>query len=173
MALKSLGLRIGRASPPERCVVLISVRNWDNSGVIMELKGLNWKKIYPMASSGIETTAFWLVTQHLTNYTIICSWLNGRCMAVTLVAGFPPRRPGFEPGSGHVGFVIDKAVLGQIFPGYSGFLCQSFHRLLHTYDPSASLSLSLSSSSSSSGTGTVGLSCLSGLGYTQPEKGGG
>jgi hypothetical protein len=23
-------------------------------------------------------------------------------------AGFPPRRPGFEPGSGHVEFVVDK-----------------------------------------------------------------
>jgi hypothetical protein len=32
-----------------------------------------------------------------------------------LVAGFPPRRPGFEPSSGHVGFVVDKAALGQGF----------------------------------------------------------
>jgi hypothetical protein len=29
-----------------------------------------------------------------------------------LVAGFPPRRPGFEPGSGQVGFVVDKMALG-------------------------------------------------------------
>jgi hypothetical protein len=32
-----------------------------------------------------------------------------------LVAGFPPRRPGFEPRSGHVGFVVEKVALGQIF----------------------------------------------------------
>jgi hypothetical protein len=30
-------------------------------------------------------------------------------------AGFPPRRTGFEPGSGHVGFVVDKVALGQVF----------------------------------------------------------
>jgi hypothetical protein len=32
-----------------------------------------------------------------------------------LVAGFPPRRPEFKPGSGHVGFVVDKVALGQVF----------------------------------------------------------
>jgi hypothetical protein len=32
-----------------------------------------------------------------------------------LVAGFPPRRPGFKHGSGQVGFVVDKVALGQIF----------------------------------------------------------
>jgi hypothetical protein len=32
-----------------------------------------------------------------------------------LVAGYPSRRPGFEPGSGHVGFVVDKAATGQVF----------------------------------------------------------
>jgi hypothetical protein len=29
-----------------------------------------------------------------------------------LVAGFPSRRSGFEPKSGHVGFVVDKVELG-------------------------------------------------------------
>jgi hypothetical protein len=48
-----------------------------------------------------------------------------------LVAGFPPRRPGFEPWSGHVGFVVSKAALGQFVSEYFGFPCQSFHRLLH------------------------------------------
>jgi hypothetical protein len=27
-----------------------------------------------------------------------------------------PRRPGFDPGSVHVGFVVDKVALGQVFP---------------------------------------------------------
>jgi hypothetical protein len=45
------------------------------------------------------------------------------------VADFPPRRPGFKPRSGHVGFV-DKVALGQVFSEYFGFPCQfSFHRL--------------------------------------------
>jgi hypothetical protein len=29
-----------------------------------------------------------------------------------LVTGFPPRRPGLEPGSGHVGFVANNVTLG-------------------------------------------------------------
>jgi hypothetical protein len=32
-----------------------------------------------------------------------------------LAAGLPPRRPGFDPGSVHVGFVMDKVTLGQVF----------------------------------------------------------
>jgi hypothetical protein len=49
-----------------------------------------------------------------------------------LVAGFPPRRPGFKPGSGQVGFVVDKVALGQVFSEYFGFPCQfSFHQILH------------------------------------------
>jgi hypothetical protein len=38
----------------------------------------------------------------------------------------------FEPGSGHVGFMVDKVALGQVFSNYFGFPCQSsFHQLLH------------------------------------------
>jgi hypothetical protein len=33
-----------------------------------------------------------------------------------LVAGLSPRRPGFNPGSVHVGFVVDKVALGQVPP---------------------------------------------------------
>jgi hypothetical protein len=32
-----------------------------------------------------------------------------------LIAGLTPRRPGFDPGSVHVGFVVDKVALGQDF----------------------------------------------------------
>jgi hypothetical protein len=41
-----------------------------------------------------------------------------------LVAGFPPRRPGFDLGSGQVGFVVDKVALAQVFSEYFGFPCQ-------------------------------------------------
>jgi hypothetical protein len=30
------------------------------------------------------------------------------------IAGLSPRRPGFTPGSVHVGFVVDKETLGQV-----------------------------------------------------------
>jgi hypothetical protein len=33
-----------------------------------------------------------------------------------LAAGLPPGRPGFDPGPVHVGFVVDKVALGQVFP---------------------------------------------------------
>jgi hypothetical protein len=60
-------------------------------------------------------------------------------------AGFPPRGPGFDPRSCHVGFVVDKVALGRVFSEYLGFPCQfSFHRLLHTHHHL------------SSGTGTIG-----------------
>jgi hypothetical protein len=38
-----------------------------------------------------------------------------------LVAGFPSRRPGFETGSGNVGFVVDKVALVQVFSEYFDF----------------------------------------------------
>jgi hypothetical protein len=42
-------------------------------------------------------------------------------------AGFPLRSPGFDPGSVHMGFVVDKVALGQVFPlSTSVFPCQ-FH----------------------------------------------
>jgi hypothetical protein len=48
----------------------------------------------------------------------------------------PRRRPGFESGSGHVEFVVDKVALEQVFSEYYGFPCQfSFHRLLHNHHP--------------------------------------
>jgi hypothetical protein len=43
-----------------------------------------------------------------------------------LAARLPPRRPGFDPGSVHVEFVVDKVALGQVFPRVP--LSISFHR---------------------------------------------
>jgi hypothetical protein len=47
---------------------------------------------------------------------------KGRAVAQRLDAGFPQRRPGFAYGQ-HVGFVVDKAALGQVFSEYFGFPC--------------------------------------------------
>jgi hypothetical protein len=48
----------------------------------------------------------------------------------SLVAGLSPRRPGFAPGSIHVGFVVDKVALGQVFLRVLRFspVNISFHR---------------------------------------------
>jgi hypothetical protein len=53
---------------------------------------------------------------------------HGRAIAQEVVS-FPPWRP----RSGHVGFVVDKAALGQVFSEYFGFSCQASDRLLHTH----------------------------------------
>jgi hypothetical protein len=43
-------------------------------------------------------------------------------------------RPGFELRSGHVGFVVDKLALGQVFSEYVDLPCRSsFHQLLHNH----------------------------------------
>jgi hypothetical protein len=45
------------------------------------------------------------------------------------------RWPGFEPGSGQVGFVVDKVALGQNSSEYFSFPCQSsFHQILHHHN---------------------------------------
>jgi hypothetical protein len=51
-----------------------------------------------------------------------------------LVAGFPPWQPGFNPGSGQMGFVVHKVALGQVFSKYFGFPCHSFHQILHPHN---------------------------------------
>jgi hypothetical protein len=60
---------------------------------------------------------------------------RGRAMAQRLVAGLPPRRPGFDHGPVYVGFVVEKVALGQVFPPeYFGFpLSISFHRCSITW----------------------------------------
>jgi hypothetical protein len=49
----------------------------------------------------------------------ICVGQSGTGVAVpwlrSLVASRLPRRPGFAPGSIHVGFLVDKVALGQVF----------------------------------------------------------
>jgi hypothetical protein len=57
----------------------------------------------------------------------------GRAVAQRLDAGFPSRLPGFAYGQ-HVGFVVDKAALGQVCSEYFGFPRQSFHRFLHDHN---------------------------------------
>jgi hypothetical protein len=44
-----------------------------------------------------------------------------------LVADLSPLRPGFDPGSVHVGFVVDKVALGRFFPEYFGFIPLVLH----------------------------------------------
>jgi hypothetical protein len=57
-------------------------------------------------------------------------------MVRRLVAGFPPRWPGYSSRLGHVGFVVDKVALGQVFSEYLCFPCQyKFSTLIVIYHP--------------------------------------
>jgi hypothetical protein len=67
---------------------------------------------------------------YVVNYSCDCD------VAQTVSRLLPPGcGPGFEPGSGHVGFVVDKAALGQIFSEYFGWSCQAFPWLPHIHHP--------------------------------------
>jgi hypothetical protein len=59
--------------------------------------------------------------------------IDGRAVTQRLDAVFPPRLPGYAYGL-HVGFVVNKAALGQVFSEYFGFPCQSFLRFLHYHN---------------------------------------
>jgi hypothetical protein len=69
-------------------------------------------------------------------------------------------RPRFDPRTGHVGFVVDKVEMEQVFSKYFSFLFQlSFHQMLHTH--------------LSSGAGTIGqlvANIPSGLILTPPQE---
>jgi hypothetical protein len=58
----------------------------------------------PPSQTGIPSWSIWLVL------FVGCPWLR------RLVTGLSPRRPVFDPGSVHVGFVVNKVALGQVLP---------------------------------------------------------
>jgi hypothetical protein len=43
-----------------------------------------------------------------------------------VIAGLSMRKPGFDPGSVHVGFVVDKVALGLVFPRVLWFSLVNF-----------------------------------------------
>jgi hypothetical protein len=74
--------------------------------------------------SGLISSCLWIELLHaclispgsahliLLGFIILTLW-KGRAMS--LVAGLPPLRTVFETGPTHVGFVVDKVALGQVF----------------------------------------------------------
>jgi hypothetical protein len=66
--------------------------------------------------------------------TYISSSIEGRAIAQAVSRRLPTTAARVEPRSGHMGFVVDKVALGQIFSQYFRFPCQfSFHQFLHTH----------------------------------------
>jgi hypothetical protein len=48
----------------------------------------------------------------------------------SLVTGLSPRKPGFVPGSIHVGFVVDKVAVGQVFYCHQYIITPSLSKLI-------------------------------------------
>jgi hypothetical protein len=62
----------------------------------------------------------------------IITIILGRAIAQAVSRWLPT---GFDPGSGQVGFVVDKVALERVFSEYFGFPCQSsFHQILHHHN---------------------------------------
>jgi hypothetical protein len=56
--------------------------------------------------------------------------IQGRVIAQTVSRWLPTVAARVRALSGHVGFVVDKVALGQVFSKYFGFPCQSsFHQI--------------------------------------------
>jgi hypothetical protein len=66
-----------------------------------------------------------------------------------LVAGLAQRRPGFDPGSVHVRFVVDRVALEEVFPRVLRFSPVNFIPPVHHYLEKMKNNLSFFSSSSS------------------------
>jgi hypothetical protein len=59
----------------------------------------------------------------------------GRAIAQTVSHWLPTVVAQVRARSGHVGFVVDKVALRQVFSKYFGFPCQSsFHQILHHHN---------------------------------------
>jgi hypothetical protein len=78
-----------------------------------------------------------VVTLHYPLLVPLVSFM-GHSIAQVVSYWLPTATAGFEPWAGHVGFVVDRVAMGQVFSKYFGFPCHSFHRLLHAhYHPSS------------------------------------
>jgi hypothetical protein len=60
---------------------------------------------------------------------------KGRAMAQAVSRWLPTAAARVRVWAEHVGFVVDKVALGQVFYEYFGFPCQSsFHQFLHHHN---------------------------------------
>jgi hypothetical protein len=76
---------------------------------------------YSYLEKKIITTSQWgkgecRLSRLCVSHVVMCmGWPQAVPWLRSLVAALSPRRPGFAPGSIHVGFVVDKVAVGQVF----------------------------------------------------------
>jgi hypothetical protein len=92
--------------------------------------------LYRNASTNYNTaSSITKVHTHINSFHLLyCSVFRTISHLSVKLFKIRPRRTAFEPGSGHVGFSVDKVVHGKIFSKYFGSPYQSsFHQLLHNH----------------------------------------
>jgi hypothetical protein len=84
-------------------------------------------------STRVSATA---VVGELQYFIFMSILLNvGRAIAQAVSRWLPTAAARVRTRSGHVGFVVDKVALGQVFSEDFGFPCQSsFHQILHPHN---------------------------------------
>jgi hypothetical protein len=76
--------------------------------------------------------------QHFSDLKSYSGVLAKFLIILTVSRRLPTSASLFRARSGHVGFVVDKVALGQVFSEYFSFPCHiSFHRLFHAHHLSA------------------------------------
>jgi hypothetical protein len=118
----------------ESSLALQPIQTHDTSRVI-SLRYCSWSvnMVTLSFSSEVKNALY-----HISAFQYVCmAWCfvnNTENFLKRLVAGFPPRWSELELRSGHVGFLVDKVTVGQVFSGDFNFPCQfSFHRQLHIH----------------------------------------
>jgi hypothetical protein len=78
----------------------------------------------------------WIVGEHQYIWgTSVTVTGNGHAVAQAVSCWLPITVARVRVWAEHVGFVVDKSALGQIFCKYFGFPCQSsFHQFLHDHN---------------------------------------
>jgi hypothetical protein len=68
-------------------------------------------------------------------FDVTVNWEVGSAAAQAVTRWLPTAAARVRVRAEHVGFVVDKAALGQVFSEYFGFSCQSlFHQFLHHHN---------------------------------------
>jgi hypothetical protein len=75
------------------------------------------QELWPLDHRG----GFLMLSRHGVIEGIILAF--GRTVAPAFSRRLPNAASEFEPGTIHLGYIVDKATLGQVFSGYFDFLC--------------------------------------------------
>jgi hypothetical protein len=119
------------------------------NSVIYKIKCLDFPLKYVVQAGRIFRVRFkehihafrsYNINSRYSNHILNTGHVNGAMTEIMDVIRTEGKTDTLEPGSGHVGFVLENVALGQVFSEYFGFPCQSsFHQLLHNHHHPSSM----------------------------------